>query len=731
MKKKGLLGLKALKATPKMMRMAEGDQPVRKAEDYWGGKRFYVTYQHGLYMRCAVADGLLKVAFFLTEHMRAGGRMPAYELYVDREAGEFLTYDRMAGRWLTAKLDMVPWPDSVCFSEKKWISEQGDRLVKEYLGVGHGGYRGLLEYQLKVRADELKRRHKRETDPWDLDLEQTPGLPKDWARWVEKVGITENYIFYRYDRKGVKTGYCTFCEKEVKVRKPRHNKAGRCPRCRHAVTFKALGKAGTVMTSRNYMYLIQKCEDGFMIREFHGYRKYRKGDYRNPECSSWECRRAIYGHDAEPLHAYYWGDYKHAEFRWIETGFCHPSWYGDGRGKVYGKTLPSLNKKGLRRTGMVEALQDSGRIDPEKYLAVLQKVPQLEQLSKARLPVLAEECVGSYYDFAESFHNAGACSLLKLLGIDSQQLKRLRKNGGGRKYLGWLQYEKAVGRILPDEAVAWFCREGIQPEGLKFIAGRMSMVQVYHYMRRQMRETGMDSKEMLTTWADYLSMACRLGMDTGDAIIYRARKLRQRHDELVELCGQKERAVRAGEILGKYPHIEDILQEIRPLYGYLGKDYRVIVPSRIEEVLEEGERLHHCVGSSGRYWDRMERRESYVLFLRRASDPDTPYYTLEVEPDGTVRQKRTMYDRQKEDIKDAEKFLMEWQRAIAQRITEKERGLAEKSRVLRNQEFLKLKEDRVVIDMGDFQGQLLADVLMADLMENKEGTAEAALPAAA
>jgi hypothetical protein len=199
----------------------------------------------------------------------------------------------------------------------------------------------------------------------------------------------------------------------------------------------------------------------------------------------------------------------------------------------------------------------------------------------------------------------------------------------------------------------------------------------------------------------------------------------------VELCGQKEHAIRAGEILEKYPHIEDILQEIRPLYGYLGRDYTVIVPSRIEEVLEEGERLHHCVGSSGRYWDRMERRESYVLFLRRASDPDTPYYTLEVEPDGTVRQKRTMYDRQKEDIKDAEKFLMEWQRAIAQRITEKERGLAEKSRVLRNQEFLKLKEDRVVINMGDFQGQLLADVLLADLMENKEGTAEVALSAAA
>ncbi|WP_300784025.1 PcfJ domain-containing protein [uncultured Acetatifactor sp.] len=728
MKKKELLESRVLTATPKMMKLAESDQPVRKTGYCWEGTSFYEVYQYGLYMRCQILDGLLKVAFFFPQHMRAGGRMPAYELYVDKAAGKFLTYDRGLGRWLKAKLDMLPWPYSVCRSEKKWMSRQGDKLVRDYLGVEHGGYKGLLEYQLKVRADELKQRHKRETDPWDLDLEQTPDLPKDWERWVKKVGITENYIFYQYDRKGAETGYCTFCEKDVGIRKPRHNKAGRCPRCRHAVTFKALGKAGTVMTERDEMYLIQRCEDGFMIREFRGYRKYRKGDCRNPECSSWEIRRSIYGRNAEPLRAYYWGEYKQAETRWIETAPCHPNWYGDGRGRVYGKTLPSLDAKELRRTGLMEALQDNQRMDPEKYLAVLHNIPQLEQLAKAHMPVLVEECMSSFYSFKEAFKNPGSCSLLKLLGIDSQQLKRLKKNRGGRSYLKWLQYEKAVGRTLPDEAVVWFCREDILPEKLRFIADRMSMVQIHHYMRRQMRETGMSSREMLTTWSDYLSMACRLKMDTGDAIIYRARKLRQRHDELVELCGQKEHALRAGEILGKYPHVEDILQETKAVYEYAGEDYAVIVPSRIEEIMEEGERLHHCVGNSDRYWERIERRESYVLFLRRASDLKKSYYTLEVEPDGTVRQKRTMYDRQDKDIRDAEKFLREWQKVVARRMTAKERGLAEKSRILRNQEFLQLQEDRVVISMGDLQGQLLADVLMADLMENKEGTAGSALP---
>ena len=85
-----------------------------------------------------------------------------------------------------------------------------------------------------------------------------------------------------------------------------------------------------------------------------------------------------------------------------------------------------------------------------------------------------------------------------------------------------------------------------------------------------------------------------------------------------------------------------------------------------------------------------------------------------------------MYDRQKEDIKDAEKFLREWQKVIAGRITAKERGLAEKSRILRNEEFAQMRENQIIIYTGDLQGQLLADVLMKDLMENKEGAADAA-----
>ena len=152
------------------------------------------------------------------------------------------------------------------------------------------------------------------------------------------------------------------------------------------------------------------------------------------------------------------------------------------------------------------------------------------------------------------------------------------------------------------------------------------------------------------------------------------------------------------------------------MYEYADENYTIIVPERIEDVFNEGNQLNHCVGNSERYWDRIERRESYIMFLRKTADPDKPYYTLEVEPGGTVRQKRTNFNRQKADIKKATDFLRTWQGVISKRITETERDLAQKSKVLRMAEFDQLKKDQTVIRTGELAGQKLVDVLMKDLL---------------
>lgn len=259
--------------------------------------------------------------------------------------------------------------------------------------------------------------------------------------------------------------------------------------------------------------------------------------------------------------------------------------------------------------------------------------------------------------------------------------------------------------------------KGIHVSDIDFILDRMSEQQVCNYLQRQKSGTRDSLRQIIFTWRDYLSMADKLGINTSDEIVYRVKLLRQRHDELVEQLRKRERDMEAAATARKYRKIAGICRSIKPKYEYTGEMYSIVVPSGVRDIMREGDALSHCVGKSDRYWERIEQQEAYILFLRKTAEIDKPYYTLEVEPNGTIRQKRTYFDRQNDDLKDAEKFLKEWQKVVSERLTESDREKAEKSKVLRLQEFEQLRQDDIRIHTGDLAGQRLVDVLVSDLME--------------
>lgn len=723
MNQKKLIELPMLRATKRMLELAAQDE-LKPRKFYYNSFSFLRTgYQHGRYLRSRIFDGILKVSVFLPEHLRMGARDPAFEIYLDREKGQSLTYDRVAGKWRTAKLDYLPWPSYALNSVDNWISKASSTRIQEYLRGDRGGYEGILDYQLQLREAALKRKYKKETDPWDADMAPIRETPRDWDRWCRKVGIPDNYMFYQYSRRGVKSGFCTYCEQEVPIRGARHNLQGRCPRCRHMVTYKAVGKVSAVHTPDAYIYLMQHYLGGFVIRVFLGSRTYAKQNGWKCETSMREIRRVLYPHGTGTKQVYCWENYKNREIRWIPEdhvygySYHHSYWSGDWRGIVYGKTLPSLSGKHLDRTGLPEAIRLLNRIDPEQYLDTLSSRPILEQLVKAGLGGLAQDCMSRRSSWNVSSIVPGI-GLAKTLGIDTQEMKRLREQQGGNDFLRWLRYEKAGQKAIPDRTISWFCEHHVKPRDLAFLKGVMSPLQVSNYLRRQMRELNRDCAYVLTTWADYLSMAARLKLDLKSPAVYRVRNVKKRHDELLQFFhNDKQMVLRVGNILQKYPHIEEIMEAIRPKYEFADEHYTVLVPKRIEDIIVEGQVLSHCVGDSDRYWDRIERRESYVLFLRLTAESDKPYYTLEIEPNGTIRQKRTLGDEQKDDILQASQFLKKWQKEITKRLTDDDLELARKSRVLRIQEFEELRRDQVKIRTGKLAGLPLLDILQADLME--------------
>ena len=730
MKKSMLLAMPMLTASPEMKEVAMADEP-KKETTYYG--HTYTTRTYFAYMNCLVQDGILKAAFFLPDHLRLDGNNPVYEVFLDKENRQFLTYDHLEKKWRDAKLDRLEWHGRNYYATC-WVSEEDAALVQDYFSGERGGDLGILDFQRNVRDEQLERRHKRITDPWDKDLAQVPKLPKDWKRWADKVAVRENFIFYHYKRGGAKTGYCTFCGKEVPISgHPYHNKEGRCIRCRHPVVFKALGRAGYFQTDKYYAYLVQRCRDGFVVREFRADRTYRKDTLPHSEPYWHEFRRSIYDRTGE-IRSYYWGMYCQRETRWIAGSPCYYAYYGDQSGRVYGKTLPSLEKKELRQTGLAEWIRSHPITDPEKYLAVWKRLPQMEQIWKAGLQRLTKECFHNCDNVRKLVLNHSEPGLIRALGLDASKFRRLRQMDGDTETLAWLQLEKRTGQRITDDMLRWSKKEQISAKDLVFIADRMSLVQIKNYLERQKEYFDGSCQQALTTWQDYLAMAERLHYDTSDEIVYRVRKLRQRHDELVLQSEAGSLEEQASKMAAKYPHVNAICVELQEKYAYSDDDYTVLAPQDIFEIIKEGRMLHHCVGNDGageRYYERMERRESFIMFLRRTEEPNDPYYTLEIEPDGTVRQKRTLFDRQYEDIEQATEFLIKWQKVIAARLTGRDLKLAERSRELRKEEFIQMQKDRVIIHTGHLAGRLLAEVLLADLMENTEVMQTQALPAAA
>lgn len=74
-------------------------------------------------------------------------------------------------------------------------------------------------------------------------------------------------------------------------------------------------------------------------------------------------------------------------------------------------------------------------------------------------------------------------------------------------------------------------------------------------------------------------------------------------------------------------------EQLKKALEWKNQNFGIFIPESLAELTMEGKILHHCVGSYKR--DVAQRKEG-ILFLRKLSCPDMPYYTLDVvkEPSG-------------------------------------------------------------------------------------------------
>lgn len=708
MRKKMLMELKPLKVMSRYIADAKESEKSLIKEKGEKGK-------YRMYCRAAIEKGILKVNLFAVSDIEENVKFPRYRLFISRKERRFITYDEKLKKWRAALLESILWDAMINFYNI-YVNDRDTKVIQIYLKTMRPAIWALEEYQANIRKEQRIRHDKKLTDSWDQVMKTVPGLPKNWIAWVSKYGIMEHYIFYKYQKNGATNGYCTYCKKHVPIRSPKYNQKGHCNICGQPVTFRSVGKSGRFCTKWYRVYLVQRRKtSGFVIRIFQARTWYKKAGYADCETTCHEEQRRIFSANGKEISNFVYGLFKRREMRWIL--YWKPWYYTccgiQYKGNVYPYTLSDLSRHELKETGLREYALRQKKIDPGKYLYLWQTYPVLEQIVKAGLFQLVDDILE--YRATDAIKRKGR-KPTEFLSVTKKEFRRLRDMNGGAKELKWLQFEKSSGRIIKDEEIYWMAKEELEPKDLQFVLDRMSICQVRHYLVKQSEKSGDDISHILQVWKDYLSMAGKLRLDVYDSIIYRTSDLQRRHSEAVIQMEEKKKEIRRRELEEKYVGFQEQLIALKEKYEFSAGEYKIVAPKSIDDILYEGDTLHHCVNKTDNYFDRIASKESYILFLRKKENPEVPFYTLEAEPDGTIRQKRAEFDRQNKDIDEVTSFLRLWQKEIQKRLTKKDYMSAEKSRKLRQRKYQEVRDQHIVVHGGEFAGKLLADLLEKDLM---------------
>ncbi|WP_291236782.1 PcfJ domain-containing protein [Frisingicoccus sp.] len=726
MQKKELRKLRRLNATKAMIRLAAVNEgKCERKESSW--HKTDCKRKYGIFMRAQNLGKYIKIAIFIPDDLNDGRKKPRFEVFLNVKGSEYIT--REWGKdetelWRTARIDNLDYAYYVkgndkysymYYSQKEaWMEPSQARYIAELMGMKEGsrGYKAVRTWQERIQKQNIAEKERREQLPWDEDMKLVPDrMPDGFEKWWQKEVISKHFIFYTYDRDGAKEGYCSYCESMVQLKeKPKHNLESRCPKCHRKIIYKADSKVQRLETTTYECQLVQRTGEGIVVRYFEVWKSYRWRGPESPDYKAHEYKRVLFFED-KVHRTYKWGIYKNKFDRWI------PGDMYNNRSviPVYRKNMTQIFRTFLKKSSLKEWIRSGRNVNVGAYLIDEEKNPVIEKLVKIGLLDLA----GTWEIRTDNnfLIDKNETELTKMLRLDRMRLERLKKiNPKKIETLEWMQMDKLNRSPFDDGMISYFGENGIKPSDIAFVSDKMTFMQIYNYMRRQQQGTKDSPRQILRTWDDYYSMAATEKMDVSNEQIYKPKDLRKAHADVIAMREMAGMDKLAGEKKKKWPKVDKVCRTLQK-YEYKGDKYCIVAPKGILDIVKEGTILKHCIHTCDFYYDRMEQQESYILFLRRAETPDTPYYTLEVEPGGNIRQKRTVGDNQNEDFKECIPFLNEWQQWVKKNMSREEKKLAERSDMRRKKNYKKLREDGNRVWHGKLAGQLLADVLEADFME--------------
>lgn len=277
-----------------------------------------------------------------------------------------------------------------------------------------------------------------------------------------------------------------------------------------------------------------------------------------------------------------------------------------------------------------------------RYIYNFLKYPSIEILEKAGFGGIVGERASGEKSRAINWR---AKELRKILGLKPAEIKDFRARGATLYELEKYKDLKKMGYKVSFEQIGMipdYRREEIIQE----IERHVKLEKALNYLIGQ--------RDDCRNYLDYLEDCAQLGRDMKNKKILFPKNLQTAHEEMsLEVKVQTDAKKK-----------ESFRKCMKELYGrpeYREEKLLIRAAESPEELAKESAALHHCVRT---YVDKVARGDCAILFIRKAPEPDKPYFTLELLPKGDIVQCRGSHNcAYPQDVKE---FLERWQKWIKQ-----------------------------------------------------------------
>lgn len=211
---------------------------------------------------------------------------------------------------------------------------------------------------------------------------------------------------------------------------------------------------------------------------------------------------------------------------------------------------------------------------------------------------------------------------------------------------------QALAKADPDvaeESIRWISENSVSVADIvKLHNFGISITDVTAYLERVRKVQYVEPYAAIREWSDYLTACEIIGTDLNDRTVKYPRYLLSEHNIVIN----KRKVISDAN---KDDAFKTRCEKYAKLFSYKDKDIIVKVPDSVQELFEEGRKLHHCVGS---YADRIISGENLIFFIRKVKEPDKPWLTVDLSEAGQILELKGDFDRVPTTAD--KKFLADW-----------------------------------------------------------------------